>query len=202
MLAGQRSCHLTLNYKKPLWLDAVTFFVGITDFGQIFAAAKTSPGFYTGSLNIMEKDKKKTKFVYQPEFPGGPKELTKFVYANLRYPKEALEANIEGTVYLEYDIDHKGTVVGTRVLKGLGHGCDEEAVRVAKLLKFDVARNRGIHVLFHQKLRVQFKKVKEKPVKPPVVTEMQVSYTMTPTAAPKPEEKPKTETTYSYTIKM
>lgn len=150
----------------------------------------------------MEKDKKKTRFVYQPEYPGGPKELTKFIYTHLRYPKEAFNANVEGTVYVEYDIDYQGVVVGARVLKGLGHGCDEEALRVVKLLRFDVARNRGIHVLFHQKVRVQFKKPKEKPVKQPAQTQMQVAYTVTPTAPAKPEEKPKEETTYSYTIKL
>ena len=153
----------------------------------------------------MEKDKKKTKFVYQPEYPGGPKELTKFIYAHLRYPKVAFEANIEGTVYIEYDIDYQGLVIASRVLKGLGHGCDEEAMRVVKLLKFDVARNRGIHVLFHQKVRVQFKKQKEKPMPLPVQGQMQVTYSVTPTvpATPvKPEDKPKEQTTYNYTIKL
>ena len=67
-------------------------------------------------------------------------------------------------MYIEYDIDHQGVVVGSRVLKGLGHGCDEEAARLVKLLKFDVAKNRGIHVLFHQKLRVQFRMPKKQVV--------------------------------------
>jgi protein TonB len=152
--------------------------------------------------SAMEKDKKKTKFIYQPEFPGGPKELTKFVYAQLRYPKEAFDASVEGTVYLEYDIDHQGLVVGCRILKGIGYGCDEEAIRVAKLLKFDVARNRGVHVLFHQKLRVQFKKPKEKPVKQPLQTTMEVSYTLTPTTPTKPAEPQPEKTTYSYTVNL
>lgn len=152
--------------------------------------------------SAMEKDKKKTKFIYQPEFPGGPKELTKFVYSQLRYPKEAFDASVEGTVYLEYDIDHQGLVVGCRILKGIGYGCDEEAIRVAKLLKFDVARNRGVHVLFHQKLRVQFKKPKEKPVKQPLQTTMEVSYTLTPTTPTKPAEPQPEKTTYSYTVNL
>lgn len=151
----------------------------------------------------MEKDKKKTKFVYQPEYPGGPKALTKFIYENLRYPKAAFEANIEGTVYIEYDIDYQGIVVASRVLKGLGYGCDEEAARIVKLLKFDVARNRGMHVLFHQKLRVQFKKPKQVAVPKPAPAQMQVSYTITPSATAKtPEESPKKDSGYSYTIKL
>ncbi len=154
----------------------------------------------------MEKDKKKTKFVYQPEYPGGPKELTKFLYAQLRYPKAAFDANIEGTVYLEYDIDYQGNVVGTKVLKGLGYGCDEEAARVVKLLKFDVARNRGIQVLFHQKVRVQFKKTKEKPAPAPVApAQVQVAYTLTPSnpvSPDNPAEAQKEVLTYQYTIKL
>lgn len=152
----------------------------------------------------MAKDKK-TVFIHQPQFKGGPKELTKFIYSNLRYPKDAFEAGIEGTVYLEYDIDYLGNVVATRVLQGLGHGCDEEAIRVVQMMKFDVERNRGVHVLFHQKVKVQFKMPKQQPVKAPIPVpqvQMQVAYTVTPTQpAPKAEEKP-AEVTYNYTVRL
>ncbi len=155
----------------------------------------------------MEKDKKKTRFVYQPEYPGGPREFTKFLYSNLRYPKEALANRIEGVVYMEYDIDNKGIVVATRVLKGLGYGCDEEAARLIKMLRFTVAKNRGIHVLFHQKVRVKFKLPEEKPLPLPAPQQQQpVSYTYTVTATVQQAETQKTEeqkgstTTYSYTI--
>lgn len=151
----------------------------------------------------MAKDKK-TLFIHQPQFKGGPKELTKFIYANLRYPKEAFEAGVEGTVFIEYDIDYQGNVVATRVLQGLGHGCDEEACRVVQMMKFDVERNRGVHVLFHQKVKVQFKKPKQAPVQPSLPqAQMQVAYTVTTAtpSVPKAEEKP-TEVTYSYTIRL
>jgi len=151
----------------------------------------------------MKKDKK-TVFIHQPQFKGGPKELTKFIYSHLRYPKDAFEAGVEGTVFIEYDIDYLGNVVATRVLQGLGHGCDEEACRVVNLMKFDVERNRGVHVLFHQKVKVMFKKPKEIPVQPPVMqTQMQVAYTVTTTPAPTPktEQKP-AEVTYNYTVNL
>lgn len=147
----------------------------------------------------MEKDKKKTLFIRQPEYPGGPKALSQFIYAQLRYPPAALEAGTEGIVLVDYDIDYQGNVVAARVLQGIGHGCDEEACRLARLLKFDVPRNRNMKVTFHQKLRVQFKK----PV-PVAAPTMQVSYTVTPTpppAATTPVEKPATET-YSYTFQF
>lgn len=149
----------------------------------------------------MSKEKK-TLFVHQPQYKGGPKELTKFIYSQLRYPTEAFQSGIEGTVFIEYDIDYQGNVVATRVLKGIGHGCDEEAARVVKLLKFDVERNRGIHVLFHQKVKVLFKR--PKPVKQPTSSPsapMQVSYTITPATPAKPAEPAKPESvTYQYTV--
>jgi protein TonB len=105
----------------------------------------------------MEREKKPKHFIQQPQYPGGSKELTKFIYSQLRYPKAALEAKLEGTVLIEYDIDYKGNVVDTRVLQSLGMGCDEEACRVLRLLKFSVGRNRGVRVLFHKKIPIKFK---------------------------------------------
>jgi protein TonB len=148
----------------------------------------------------MEKDKKKPLFINQPEYPGGMKALTKFIYDNLRYPQAALEAGIEGLVLIDYDIDYQGKVTAARVLQGIGHGCDEEACRVVKLLRFDVPKNRGVRVLFHKKARVQFKKPKQKAAAP-VQTEMQVSYTVTPSPVAENQEEKRGET-YSYTIQF
>ena len=151
---------------------------------------------------LMEKDKKKTLFIHQPEYAGGPKALTKFIYENLRYPKDALEASIEGMVVVDYDIDYKGNVTAARVLQGIGHGCDEEACRVVRLLKFDVPKNRGVRVLFHKKAKIQFKRPAAPAVAPTPPGPMQVTYTVTP-AAPGKEEPPKPAvTTYSYTIQL
>ena len=89
------------------------------------------------------------------------------------------------------------------MLQGLGHGCDEEACRVVRLLKFDVPKNRNLKVTFHQKLRVQFKKPVPLEAPPVVPGEMQVNYTVTPTppATTNTTEKPATET-YSYTVQF
>ncbi len=151
----------------------------------------------------MEKEKKAKHFIQQPEFPGGPKELTKFIYANLRYPALALEARIEGTVLVEYDIDYKGNVVDTRILQPLGFGCDEEAVRVVRMLKFAVGRNRGVKVLFHKKAQIRFKLPAPAKIPAPAPRQtggMQVNYVYT-TSASEPAEQPKTNT-YSYTINL
>ncbi|MCB0534652.1 MAG: energy transducer TonB [Lewinellaceae bacterium] len=155
----------------------------------------------------MEREKRPKHFIQQPEYPGGPKELTKFIYQNLRYPAAAVAAKIEGTVYIEYDIDYKGNVVDTRVLQGLGHGCDEEAARVLRLLKFSVGRNRGVRVLFHKKANIKFKlPVQAKanaqaPAPPGNVVQYTYQYSTQKSAEPAAEKAPeKSGTTYSYTI--
>jgi len=155
----------------------------------------------------MEKDKKKPVFVRQPEYPGGPKEMGKFIQQNLRYPERAMEANAEGTVVVEFDIDNKGAVVAARVLQSVGHGCDEEACRVVKLLKFDVPKNRGMRVLFHKKSHIHFKKPVVRPAsaQPAVPGQMQVTYSYTPAASPavpQEETQPAAAPTYSYTIQF
>lgn len=153
----------------------------------------------------MEREKKPKHFIQQPEYPGGPKELTKFIYQNLRYPTAALEAKVEGTVLIEYDIDYKGNVVETRVLQGLGHGCDEEASRVIRMLKFAVGRNRGVRVLFHNKARVKFKLPVQpkKQAVPPGGQQVSYNYVYTSTPAPaEKKEKAQTSNSYSYTINL
>lgn len=150
----------------------------------------------------MEKEKKPKHFIQQPEFPGGPKELTKFIYSNLKYPAIALKEQVEGTVIIEYDIDYKGNVVDTRVLQSLGHGCDEEAARVIRLLKFAVGRNRGVKVMFHQKAHIRFK-MPPAPAPaptPPATVQVQYNYVAATPAAEPAAGQPKTESTYQYTI--
>lgn len=145
----------------------------------------------------------KTKFINHPEYPGGPKALTTFIYQQLKYPDLALASGIEGVVLVEYDIDYKGRVVDARVLQGLGHGCDEEALRVVRLLKFDVPANRGMKVLFHKKVNIQFKRpvVQAPPAEAGVTQQVQLTYTITPTPPPvEVEPERAVQETYSYTV--
>jgi TonB family protein len=123
----------------------------------------------------MEKGKKPKYFLNQPVYPGGPKALSQFIRQHLRYPDTAAESGVEGTVALEYDIDYRGVVTATRVLQGIGAEFDEEACRVVRLLRFDVGKNRGLRVIFHQKAYIEFKK----PVPTPAPA-MSVQYVIVP----------------------
>jgi len=68
-----------------------------------------------------------------PEFTGGQKAFEAFLTSNLRYPQSAKEMCIMGKVYVSFLIDKAGNVTNVKVLRGIGCGCDEEAVRVIKL---------------------------------------------------------------------
>lgn len=70
-----------------------------------------------------------------PSYPGGTEALIKFVAGNISYPTEASKAGIEGKVFVSFDVSKKGKVENVRVVKGIGAGCDAEAMRVVKLLE-------------------------------------------------------------------
>jgi protein TonB len=128
--------------------------------------------------------------------------MKKFIAENLKYPKVALENKVEGTVHLDYKLNHKGEVIDSKVISGLGNGCDEEALRLVKLLKFEPARNRKLKVTFNKKIQIHFRLPKQKPIASVTEAIDQYNYVL----KPKPKSKPKAlkKTTppkkYSYTI--
>jgi len=69
---------------------------------------------------------------HQPEFPGGFEAFANYLRKNLRYPGSASENGIMGRVYVNFIVERDGTLTDIKVAKGIGFGCDEEAVRVLK----------------------------------------------------------------------
>ncbi len=67
-----------------------------------------------------------------PEFPGGMSAWAKFIQKNLRYPSMAQDNEIQGKVYINFVVEKDGSITDVTVVKGIGYGCDEEAVRVLK----------------------------------------------------------------------
>jgi periplasmic protein TonB len=87
----------------------------------------------------------------QPEFPGGETARQQFLSDNLRYPQMAREAGIQGTVFVTFVVEIDGSVTDVRIVRGIGGGCDEEAIRVVKMMpNWEPGRQRG------QPVRVQF----------------------------------------------
>jgi TonB family protein len=87
-----------------------------------------------------------------PSFPGGETARNRFLAENIVYPQQAVENGIQGIVYVSFIVDTKGNVTGAKVLRGIGGGCDEEALRVVKMMpKWLPGKQNGkqVRVLFN-----------------------------------------------------
>ena len=69
-----------------------------------------------------------------PAFPGGDAALLKFLSSKLNYPSAALDRNLSGKVYITFTVDPEGRLLNPRVVRGLGFGLDDEALRLVRLM--------------------------------------------------------------------
>ena len=104
----------------------------------------------------MKKKTKPESFIQKPKYPGGKKALDDFIRTNMRYPEEALQQRVEGSVTVRYDTNVFGAVADAKVIHGIGYGCDEEAVRLVKLLRYEKKKYRGLRVIHHQTIHIHF----------------------------------------------
>ncbi|MGM0506063.1 MAG: M56 family metallopeptidase [Bacteroidota bacterium] len=87
-----------------------------------------------------------------PELIGG----LEGIQEKLVYPEEAREAGTEGRVYIQFVVNELGDVEFPRIIRGIGHGADEEALRVVRDAKFNPARQRGEPVNVQYSLPIEF----------------------------------------------
>lgn len=107
---------------------------------------------------VIEEAKIFTIVEEMPTFPGGEKKLYEFINKNLNYPQIAKESGIEGLVVVNFVVDETGSVSNVKVLRGIGGGCDEEAVRVVKRFpKWNPGKQRGkpVKVSFNLPIRLK-----------------------------------------------
>lgn len=144
------------------------------------------------------KERKDNHFIKKPIYKGGNKAFREFIYGQLKYPKEAKKNNIEGVVIVRYEIDYKGSVVKTKVKKGIGFGCDEEAQRIIKLLKFEIPKEPyKLKISFNKETKIQFKLKKKEEKTPNKSTSIQYQITKSSKdKANKSAEKSKSSYTY------
>ena len=105
------------------------------------------------SSQIQEEEPKQTFTVVEvmPEYPGGVNEMMKFLSENIKYPMSAKENGISGKVLVTFVVEKNGLITNIKILRGIGGGCDEEAIRVLKLMpKWKPGTQRG------QAVRVQY----------------------------------------------
>jgi periplasmic protein TonB len=92
-----------------------------------------------------------------PEYPGGEAALYKFLADNIKYPQMAKESGIQGRVFVTFVVERDGRVTDVRVLRGIGGGCDEEAIRVVQSMpKWTPGKQRGKSVRVQYNLPVKF----------------------------------------------
>ena len=93
-----------------------------------------------------------------PAYPGGDQKLMEYVAKNIKYPQIARETGIQGRVFVSFVVEPDGSVSNVKVLRGIGGGCDEEAMRVVKSMpKWKPGKQRGKAVRVSYMLPVNFK---------------------------------------------
>lgn len=124
-------------------------------------------------LEFREKDERRKKYVkdedvvpyyecdVKPVFLGSQDPsvfMSKWVYVYLRYPREAVQAGVQGRVLVDFVIDTRGRVTDVKVIKGVSELLDAEAVRVISASPdWKPARVRGKKVKCEMSLYVDFK---------------------------------------------
>lgn len=143
---------------------------------------------------------RKRKFIHTPQYPGGKVAFQQFIAENLQYPEDALRNRVEGVVFIEYEVNDLGKVVDVWVKKGIGSGCDEEAVRLIRLLEYEPVHNRGLRIKSKMKTRLMFHLPPSDPLEemgPKAVRQnITIHYSTEPPAG---ENAPQT---FTYTIKI
>lgn len=117
-----------------------------------------APTAVTKVLEIEEDNTPFTTVEVQPSFMGGNSEMYKFLGKNLKYPTAAQRANIQGKVFLSFIVEKDGSITDIETMKGIGFGCDEEAMRVVKLMpKWIAGKQNGRNVRVKFTIPVFFK---------------------------------------------
>jgi len=118
----------------------ITFLTGYTQ--------EDSDQFSSEIFTIVEKN---------AEFIGGQEALYEYLAKHLSYPAGAKEAGIQGIVYVTFVIIETGKVTDVKILRGIGGGCDEEAVRVVRNMPYWISgTQRGKKVKVHCNLPIRF----------------------------------------------
>lgn len=92
-----------------------------------------------------------------PEFPGGEEKLFEYLGKNIKYPSMARENGITGTVYVTFVVEGNGEISDVKKLRGIGGGCDEEAMRVVKAMPaWKAGKQNGKSVRVQYNLPIKF----------------------------------------------
>lgn len=155
----------------------------------------------------MKKERKDDSFLKQAYYKGGDTALKEFISQNLKYPESSKKNKIEGDVHIRMDISHKGLVIDTKIIVGLDDACNEEAIRVVKLLQYIVPKSpRRLKVTYHKSIRIHFRLSQPHQSQNPENQHIsspsqQIQYTII-SQKPSQDIQPASPVTYQYSIKI
>ncbi len=118
---------------------------------------------HKGEIRMTDKMEEDKSGIYNysevlPMYPGGEKELEKFVQNHIQYPQDAVDNGVEGTVNLTFAVDETGKVYSPQVQgETLGYGLDDEAKKVVnEMPKWTPGRIKGKNVKTYYTLPITF----------------------------------------------
>ena len=92
-----------------------------------------------------------------PEYTGGDEARLTFLRNNIKYPQAAREIGIQGTVYVNFVVEKDGSITQIKIIRGIGGGCDEEAMRVVQMMpKWKPGKQRGKEVRVAYDMPIKF----------------------------------------------
>ena len=107
------------------------------------------PDNQNGVFNLVER---------MPEFPGGQEAMVEYLSKNIKYPEAAVSAGIQGAVYVSFTVDADGAIRDAEVMRGIGGGCDEEALRVVNSMPlWEPGMQRGEAVKVKYRMPIRFR---------------------------------------------
>ena len=93
-----------------------------------------------------------------PEFPGGEDALYEFLAKNIKFPQYAKDNKIQGRVFVQFVVEKDGTITNPKVIRDIGGGCGEEALRVVKMMpKWKPGEQSGKQIRTQFNLPILFK---------------------------------------------
>ena len=113
----------------------------------------------TGTIPVPESDEPFAFVEQMPSFPGGMDAMYAFINKHIKFPRIARENNISGTVVLQFVVSREGEILDARVIRKIGGGLDEEALRVVNLMprwKPGMHNGREVPVTFTLPVKFEF----------------------------------------------
>lgn len=109
---------------------------------------------------VLEDPVKEKPFTYveqMPRFPDGQEAMYKYIYGEIKYPDEAKANGVEGQVIIQFIVSSEGEIQNAKVIRGIGGGCNEEALRVVNSMPDWIpARHNGKNVAVYFTLPIKF----------------------------------------------